>query len=91
MALSREVRVGNKAFKLDNFLMAYWGCCWSTIMKFLGEFVVNGSFSNATFLVLIPKEGGRQGRGRLGFWGGGCVVEDVKDFRLILVKKNRVS
>ena len=72
MALSREVRVGNKAFKLDNFLMAYWGCCWSTIMKFLGEFVVNGSFSNATFLVLIPKEGAGKGGGDWGFGVGGA-------------------
>ena len=66
---------GDKALGLDGFTMAFWQFSWEftkiEIMAFFGDLFRLGIFQrslNATFLVVIPKEGG---------------AEELKDFRLI--------
>ena len=66
---------GDKALGPDGFTMAFWQFSWEftkiEIMAFFGDLFRLGIFQrslNATFLVVIPKEGG---------------AEELKDFRLI--------
>ena len=57
---------GDKAPRLDNFTTAFWQFSWdivkSDIMDLFKDFHERGRFGqslNSTFLVLIPKKGGR--------------------------------